>query len=113
MVNDGSGIICPYDAAGCLLDREWGLPWLIDILAGILLELGKILLDVITLLVGLLPESHWTVHSEKLVKESASRKPHPVSGIETPISVKEILFKNFLSLFPGLPEVAPCQETGH
>ena len=57
-------ILCPTDdATGSLLDRKWRLPGGVDVLGGVLLQLGQVLPDVVSLGVRLLTEHHRAVHS--------------------------------------------------
>ena len=39
-------------------------------------------------------------------------KPHPVSGVERPISIEEKLIEHFLSTLPGYPQIPASEITG-
>jgi len=48
---------------------------------------------VFTVGISLTAESNWAIAMKKLLKEGAAAEPHPHSGIDTPISIQEELFK--------------------
>ena len=70
-------ILCPTDdATGSLLYGKWRLPGGVDVLGGILLQLGQIPPDVVSLGVRLLTENHRAVHSAEqraLISEEKRR----------------------------------------
>lgn len=42
VVDHGLGVVYSHDAVGCLLDRLWGSPRLIDVSVGIVLQLRNV-----------------------------------------------------------------------
>ena len=46
MLDNGGRVVHPHDATGLLLDLGGGLPGLVDVLHGVVGELGHVLLDV-------------------------------------------------------------------
>jgi hypothetical protein len=65
-------IILPNDNPALLLDRQWCIPWFINILCGKVFELGQPLANIISVFVRFLTKCDRTVASKILVEMSSA-----------------------------------------
>merc|ERR1712112_53646 len=113
MIHHWSWIVCANNTPCSLLSGHWCCPGLIDELVRKLCKLWQIFPDVGSTWVGFLAKGNGRVNPEVLMEEGRGRKPHPVSSIKRPVSIKKQLLKDLHTLLPRLPEIAPGEEASH
>lgn len=87
MVDDGKWIIFSNSTICVLLDFERSFPWLIDIFAWHISQYRKKVSNIIALRIVFFGKRNGRINSKISRKEGRTRQPHPIRGIDTPISV--------------------------
>lgn len=93
MVDYRFGVVNTDYALGLFLERHRSGPRFVDVRFREVFQRGHILADVVAVGVGLLTKSNGAINSEVLVKEGGAAKPHPVTSVEGPVTVDQILIK--------------------
>ena len=109
-VDHGSGVVDSHHTLGLLLNVEGRLPGVVDVLLGIVGQLGDVRLDEGSARVHLLSDETRVKALHLVAEEPGARALHPAHGREGELKVDHELVEEVLAQDPRDPEVATREE---
>jgi hypothetical protein len=102
------------DYAFCFfLDPNWGLPGLIDVLIRHVFEDWQEMPHIVARLIILFRKRDRRIAPVILIKEARAADPLPISHINSPIAIQQLILKHPNPLLPTQPKIASGNKTSH